>query len=192
MTLRVSVWWTRISKLPLLDVIKFHSGTRLVHILSMFTVMLDVESLLRRRSTGIYNTEDVPNSWVWVEAWAKIPKCALKTKKKTQDKSIYLSVWTAVQRELPALRKSFVKVSSGGHLLWVTSIFSSSTSARLYWIMWIIRPRWDSLSCCHLFSLMCLIISSQLGDEELANSFNHPSPLPKGRDSSQAGEVFHP
>lgn len=48
--------------LPLLDVIKHHSDTRLVLILSMFTVMLDVESLLRRRSTGIYNTEDVPNS----------------------------------------------------------------------------------------------------------------------------------
>lgn len=82
MTLRVSVWWTRISTLLLLDVIKLHSDTRLVLILSMFSVMLDVESLLRRRSTGIYNTEDVPNSWVWVEAWAKIPKCALKTKKK--------------------------------------------------------------------------------------------------------------
>lgn len=81
----VSAWWTWIRMLPLLQVIKLHSDTRLVHILSIFTVMLDVESLLCRRSTGIYNTEDVPNIWVWVEAWVKIPKCALKTKTKVNQ-----------------------------------------------------------------------------------------------------------
>lgn len=46
MTLRVSAWWTRISLLPLLDVIKLHSDSRLVHILSMFSAMLDAEALL--------------------------------------------------------------------------------------------------------------------------------------------------
>lgn len=189
MTLRVSAWWTRITMLPLLDVSELHSDTRLVHILSMFTVMLDMESLLCRRSTGIYNTEDALNSWVWVEAWAKIPKCALKTKKMINQ---YTCRCGQLFGENFLLWGNHLSNSAAVVSCCESPIFSSSTSARLYWIMWIIRPRWDSLSCCHLFSLMCLIISGQLGDEELANSFNHPSPLPKGRDSSQAGEVIHP
>lgn len=42
------------------------------------------------------------------------------------------------------------------------SILSSPTLACLYWRRWFIRTLWDSLSCCHLLSLIRLIISRQL------------------------------